>query len=277
MAGETKKLRSVHNAPDVKTTFDKHRDPQLWAGRTYLQRTTEEERREESTARGLMQRLRRPLTGVADMIKRQKPVAALRPPPEIRQRADKVAFDGQWLKAQHAAAMAQANDQYSLNTQPTQTHKKGLDMTTQQNAGPLTTHKDGALSVKVWRNVSQQGDIFYNTTVQRSYKDAQSGEWRETNNLRPDDLLKVQNLSQEAYQSIRQAQAQDHSRSQQQQEWQQQQQGQDNTPQQHYSEPSQKVSMSMEDQYREAMSQAASEQNHAAPAHSQNRPRGPKP
>lgn len=80
---------------------------------------------------------------------------------------------------------------------------------TEADRGPIKTHEDGAVRVKVWRNQSHEGRPFYNVTVGRVYKDEEAGEWRETRSLSPDDVLKAQALMGEAYQTIRQEQTLD--------------------------------------------------------------------
>lgn len=67
---------------------------------------------------------------------------------------------------------------------------------------PIATHRDGAVSAKVWRNFSKDGDPFYSVTFQRTYTDPQNGEPRETNSFIATDVLKVQQLAGEAYRTI---------------------------------------------------------------------------
>ena len=73
----------------------------------------------------------------------------------------------------------------------------------------IKTHTDAALRVKVWRNQSRAGDPIYNVTMERSYLDSKSGEWRVGQSFGRDDLLKLQPLLAEAYQTIRHEQALD--------------------------------------------------------------------
>lgn len=276
MAADPKILRSVHNAPgDVTAQFERNRDPDGWTSRQYFARTTEAERRAETMKRAGTPK---PLTGDSDMVQRQKPAPRPKPPLTTGRTVDRAVFEQNWMQAQHAAAMRQANDA-QVSPQHSSTHRqseKGLDMSNQPQNGPMATHKDGALSIKVWRNVSQKGDVYYNTTVQRSYKDAQSDEWRETNNLRPDDLLKVPHLSQEAYQSIRTAQTQDQSRSQQQQEWQQASHTPDNAPNNAPDKGHSQPGTDMQAQHEAAMQQAAPEAGQNTQQHTPSQTRGPK-
>lgn len=78
---------------------------------------------------------------------------------------------------------------------------------------PVQRLSDGAISVKVWRNVNQEGRAVYSTTFQRTYTDPKTGEPRESNSLYKDDLLKLPELATEARRSIRQFQEQDRAQS----------------------------------------------------------------
>jgi len=89
--------------------------------------------------------------------------------------------------------------------------------TTETGNGPIKTHPDGAVRVKVWRNETRdEGKPFYSVTIGRVYRDQETGEWRESRSLSPEDVLKSQPLLGEAYQTIRQEQALDreHARTQ---------------------------------------------------------------
>ena len=67
---------------------------------------------------------------------------------------------------------------------------------------PIQTHRDGAISAKVWRNYSNEGEPFYSVTFQRTYTDPKTKEPRETNSFLGTDVLKVQQLAAEAYRTI---------------------------------------------------------------------------
>lgn len=75
-------------------------------------------------------------------------------------------------------------------------------MSNRNGTPPVATHRDGAVSAKVWRNHSQDGEAFYSVTLQRSYKDKQTGEFRDTASFQGTDLLKVQQLASQAYGTI---------------------------------------------------------------------------
>ena len=73
-------------------------------------------------------------------------------------------------------------------------------MSDQPKAKPTVKLRDGVLSVAIWANKSEEGNIFYSTTYARGYKDGD--EWKETTSLGADDLLKVSRLLQRAYDKI---------------------------------------------------------------------------
>jgi hypothetical protein len=77
---------------------------------------------------------------------------------------------------------------------------------------PVQRISDGAVSVKVWRNLNQDGRAVYSTTFQRTYTDPKTGEPRESSSLYKDDLLKLPELASEARRTIRHFQEQDRER-----------------------------------------------------------------
>lgn len=66
---------------------------------------------------------------------------------------------------------------------------------------PVATHRDGAISSKVWRNLNKDGDPYYTASFQRTYTNAE-GRPAETNTFSRNDLLKVKELASEAYRTI---------------------------------------------------------------------------
>lgn len=74
------------------------------------------------------------------------------------------------------------------------------------NNGLAYVHRDGAIFAKIWRNQSEKGDVFYSTTVGKTYTDKQTGEPRDTSNLHKSELLRAQFLIGEAYRTIGQMQ-----------------------------------------------------------------------
>lgn len=81
---------------------------------------------------------------------------------------------------------------------------------------PVATHRDGAISAKVWRNMSNEGNPYYSTTFARTYTNPQTQQIAEAQSFSGTDILKVQQLASEAYNSINQMRSQDKARSQEQ-------------------------------------------------------------
>jgi hypothetical protein len=78
-------------------------------------------------------------------------------------------------------------------------------------ARPVKTFKQGGVEVSVWRNHGEKGDM-YNTTIRNSYKDNDSGEWKETSSFSPTDLAVLSQLSGQAFQAIGDLKAQSRGR-----------------------------------------------------------------
>lgn len=74
-------------------------------------------------------------------------------------------------------------------------------MTDNKKNAPVATHRDGAVSGKIWRNINKDGDPYYNVTFQRTYTNAE-GRLAETSSFNRNDLLKVKELASEAYRTI---------------------------------------------------------------------------
>ena len=89
-------------------------------------------------------------------------------------------------------------------------------MSTDRNNAPVAKHFDGSTFIKVWRNAAQDGSPRYTSTVGYIYTDKESGEVRESRNLRDADLLRLPSLSPRARQSIRKLKANDREQGQQQ-------------------------------------------------------------
>ena len=66
---------------------------------------------------------------------------------------------------------------------------------------PVATFRQGGVEVSVWRNNTQNGEMF-NTTIRNSYKEEKSGEWKETSSFSPADLAVLAQLSGQAFQEI---------------------------------------------------------------------------
>lgn len=73
----------------------------------------------------------------------------------------------------------------------------------EQKTNPLIeTHRDGAVSAKVWRNLSQDGKPFYSVTFQRTYTDPSTNKVAESRTFQGTDILKVPQLAGDAYRTI---------------------------------------------------------------------------
>lgn len=67
---------------------------------------------------------------------------------------------------------------------------------------PVSTVRDGVLKVTIWKNErGEDNKAFYSANLSKSYKD-DADEWKETDSLNTDDLLKVSNLMHQAYNKI---------------------------------------------------------------------------
>ena len=64
--------------------------------------------------------------------------------------------------------------------------------------------RDGQIKATIWKNASKKADSnpFYSIQFSRIYK--VGDEWKETTGFGREDLLKVQNLAQEAYRFLTQ-------------------------------------------------------------------------
>jgi len=80
-------------------------------------------------------------------------------------------------------------------------------MSNQEPNKPEFSLRDGQIKVTVWRNVDDQANsIRYRTTLIKSYRlkdeSGNDGDWKETDNLNPVDLLKASQLFLKAYDRI---------------------------------------------------------------------------
>lgn len=71
---------------------------------------------------------------------------------------------------------------------------------------PAAKFRDGRLTATIWKNETTKQDTgeisqFYSVDIVRSYKDA-NDQWQETPSFTGADLLKVANLSTQAYNYI---------------------------------------------------------------------------
>ncbi|MFA5763685.1 MAG: hypothetical protein WC915_02645 [archaeon] len=65
---------------------------------------------------------------------------------------------------------------------------------------PVKKIKIGGIEVAVWENTSKEGNKFFTTTMERSYKVEE--EWKKTNSLRDNDLPKAILALQKAYEFV---------------------------------------------------------------------------
>lgn len=75
------------------------------------------------------------------------------------------------------------------------------EQTTGQEKGqpPLQTLRDGAVNVKLWRQESPENGAFVTAMIGRTYKDPETGEYRESRSLSGADMLRAQALLGEAH------------------------------------------------------------------------------
>jgi hypothetical protein len=63
---------------------------------------------------------------------------------------------------------------------------------------PVQTLRHRSIKATIWRNETDKGPMF-NVTITRSWRDKESGEWRDTHSLGYDDLMNVAALMYEAH------------------------------------------------------------------------------
>ncbi|MEO0514750.1 MAG: hypothetical protein AAF086_05575 [Planctomycetota bacterium] len=68
----------------------------------------------------------------------------------------------------------------------------------------LPVHREtmGSVSAAIWMNHTDAGDPFYVTTLTRTYRDPESGEWKDSASFGQRDLLAVAHVCQLAAQKI---------------------------------------------------------------------------
>ncbi len=75
-------------------------------------------------------------------------------------------------------------------------------MSDKMNNPPVETHRDGALSAKVWRNFTKEGKPIYSVTLQRTYTNPKTQQIGESHSFGATDILKIPHLASEAYRTI---------------------------------------------------------------------------
>lgn len=68
---------------------------------------------------------------------------------------------------------------------------------------PFKTLRDGTIKATIWQNQTEKG-AFYSVDIVRGYKD-QNDEWKDTHSFSGAELLRVANLSTQAYNAISEA------------------------------------------------------------------------
>lgn len=96
-------------------------------------------------------------------------------------------------------------------------------MPTQTNNPPVETHRDGAVSAKVWRNLNKDSEPYYAVTFQRTYTDPATNQIAESRSFGGTDILKIPGLADDAYRTIGQMRKMDKAERNQVQEQQQHQ------------------------------------------------------
>jgi len=90
----------------------------------------------------------------------------------------------------------QQNPQQQPNTQPQQSQNgNGV------GNKPEAVLRDGSLKATIWRNVNNEGQTYFSTTLAKTYTDSQ-GNIKDTQNFSHSDLLCVVQLGREAYANI---------------------------------------------------------------------------
>lgn len=68
---------------------------------------------------------------------------------------------------------------------------------TQPAQKPAHKLRNRALTVTIWKNISEKGGSWYSVTASRSYK--QGDQWKETDRFDGDDLLALSKLLDQAH------------------------------------------------------------------------------
>lgn len=63
---------------------------------------------------------------------------------------------------------------------------------------PAFESRLGQIKVTVWAN-KKDGKLLYSTSITKSYKDKETGDWKESSSYSRDDLPKIQELTRQAY------------------------------------------------------------------------------
>ena len=80
---------------------------------------------------------------------------------------------------------------------------------------PIDTVRLGVLNAAIWKNDAADKPPWYNVTLERRYRDQQSGEWKSTQTFGRDDMLPLAKLLDMTHTRIMGLQADDREVSQQ--------------------------------------------------------------
>ena len=69
------------------------------------------------------------------------------------------------------------------------------------NDKPIKTLQDGTLKATVWRNVSNDGKVFYPVQFSRGYTD-ENDEWHDSGSFTNSQLLRLSRLAAQAYDAV---------------------------------------------------------------------------
>lgn len=127
------------------------------------------------------------------------------PSPEyIRKQNEQELLFRHWLAQQRQSAMAAAyskenKEDHVKNYHQSQQQKENQTMTkeTQNPNAPLNSYKDGAVTLKLWKQEAKDGNANVTFSVGKLYKNDQ-GQWRESRNFNSKDLTRLQNMIPEA-------------------------------------------------------------------------------
>ena len=66
---------------------------------------------------------------------------------------------------------------------------------------PVFKSRVGHVTVSVWSNNNKDGEVFYSSSIQKSYKDDQD-KWQNTDSLSPSDMLSARKALDKAHDFI---------------------------------------------------------------------------
>ena len=67
-----------------------------------------------------------------------------------------------------------------------------------ENAPPVKIFRAGGVKATIWENTNKELQVYKTISFERNYKD-KDGEWKQTNSLRVQDLMKASLVLQKAY------------------------------------------------------------------------------